>query len=71
MIRWAADDELARLIQRYYAGEAGLWEEIRQRVDADLRRKEAPRSAYHFRFRATGAGYDILVEDARDYVIED
>ena len=38
MLRWPADDELNALIRRYYAGEAGLWETIRQHIDDQLRR---------------------------------
>ncbi len=68
MLRFSAQEELNQLINRYYAGEAGLWDAIRQHIEAELRRREI-RGAHHFRFRATDTGYDILVEDARDYVV--
>ena len=71
MIRWEADPELASLLRRYYEGEGGLWNEIHRRVDAELRQREVPLGAYHFRFRATKTGYEILVEDARDYVVNE
>jgi hypothetical protein len=49
----------------------GLWETIRRRVDAELRRQQIDRGSYHLRLlgRRDG-GYDVLVEDAVDYAIE-
>jgi hypothetical protein len=72
MIRWTADDELNELIRRYYTGEAGLWEDIRQRVDEELRRRQVLRGAYHIRLRAGGDGrYDVQIDDASGYANED
>jgi hypothetical protein len=71
MIRWAADERLSELIRRYYAGEAGLWEAIRQRVDDELRGRGIERGAYHMRLRARGeGGYDVLIDDASAYANE-
>jgi hypothetical protein len=71
MIRWPADEALNELIRRYYAGEAGLWAAIRQRVDDELRQRGIVRGAYHLRLRARGdGGYDVLIEDASEYVNE-
>jgi hypothetical protein len=68
MLRWLADDELNQLIRRYYAGEAGLWESIRQRVDDQLRQQQIVRGAYHIRLRArANGGYDIQIDDASAY----
>jgi hypothetical protein len=68
MLRWPADDELNALIYRYYAGEAGLWEAIRQRIDDELRRRRIERGAYHIRLRARAdTGYDVQIDDAGDY----
>ena len=68
MIRWTADEELSALIRTYYAGEAGLWPAIRQRVDEELRQRAISRGAYHIRLlkRADG-GYDVLIENAAAY----
>ena len=49
MLRWAADEELNALIRRYYMGEAGLWEAIRQHIDDELRRRGIANGAYHIR----------------------
>lgn len=70
MLRWSADTALAELIRRYYTGEAALWESIRQRVHEELRQRRPDAAAYHFRFRETETGYDIIIEDARDFVAE-
>jgi hypothetical protein len=71
MIRWPADEALNELIRRYYAGEAGLWAAIRQRVDDELRQRGITRGAYHLRLRARGDGsYHVLIEDASEYVNE-
>src|SRR5215207_10532557 len=51
MLRWPADEELNELIRRYYAGEAGLWETIRRRIDDELRQREMASGAYHIRLR--------------------
>ena len=68
MLRWTADENLAELIRRYYAGEAGLWETIRQRVDDELRRRQIERGHYHMRLRRrSDDGYDVLIEDASGY----
>lgn len=72
MLRWAADDELNELIRRYYTGEAALWEEIRQRVDGELRQRQVLRGAYHIRLRARSGGrYDVQIDDASGYANED
>ena len=68
MLRWTADDALAELIRRYYAGEAGLWAQIRQQIDDELRRRQLDHSYYHIRLRGQpDGGYDVLLEDAGDY----
>lgn len=68
MLRWPADPELNELIRRYYAGDAGLWESIRQRVDEELRRRQIEQGAYHIRLRARAdSGYDVQIDDASDY----
>ena len=68
MLRWPADDNLNELIRRYYAGEAGLWETIRQRIDGELRRLQIEHGAYHIRLRARpDIGYDVQIDDAGDY----
>jgi len=68
MLRWPADDNLNELIRRYYAGEAGLWETIRQRIDDELRRLQTEHGAYHIRLRARpDIGYDVQIDDAGDY----
>jgi hypothetical protein len=40
MLRWTADEGLNELLRRYYSGEAGLWEVIRQQIDEELRRRQ-------------------------------
>ena len=68
MLRWPADDNLNELIRRYYTGEAGLWETIRQRIDDELRRLQIEHGAYHIRLRARpDTGYDVQIDDAGDY----
>jgi len=68
MLRWPADDDLNALIRRYYTGEAGLWEAIRQRIDDELRRRRITHGAYHIRLRARAdTGYDVQIDDAADY----
>jgi hypothetical protein len=68
MLRWAADEELNALIRRYYTGEAGLWEAIRQRIDDELRRRKIVSGAYHIRLRhRDDGGYDVLIDDASAY----
>jgi hypothetical protein len=68
MLRWPADDDLNELIRRYYAGEAGLWAIIRQRVDDELRRRAIERGAYHIRLLARAdSGYDVRIDDAGAY----
>jgi hypothetical protein len=68
MLRWPADDDLNELIRRYYAGEAGLWESIRRRIDDELRQRLIERGAYHIRLRARAdGGYDVQIDDAADY----
>ncbi len=70
MLRWRADDDLAELIRRYYAGEAGLWPAIRSRIDAELRARGIRSGAYHIRLRAADGGYEIRIEDAAEYAAE-
>jgi hypothetical protein len=68
MLRWQAEDDLNVLIRRYYAGEAGLWETIRQRIDDELRRRAISTGAYHIRLRVRAdTGYDVQIDDAADY----
>jgi hypothetical protein len=68
MVRWTADDALANLIRRYYAGEAGLWAEIRQQIDDELRRRRLDHSYYHIRLHGRGdGGYDVQLDDAAGY----
>jgi len=67
-LRWPADEELNKLIHRYYRGEAGLWEAIRDQVDAELRRRQIVRGAYHIRLRARAdGGYDVQIDDASGF----
>jgi hypothetical protein len=71
MLRWPADELLNELIRRYYAGEAGLWETIRQRIDNELRQRRIERGAYHIRLLArTDSGYDVQIDDASAYANE-
>lgn len=70
MLRWQADDDLCELIRRYYAGEAGLWLAIRDRIDAELRVRGVVAGAYHIRLRRTDEGYEVVIEDAAAYAIE-
>jgi hypothetical protein len=79
MIRWTADAALAELIRRYYAGEAGLWVQIRASIDQALRARGVSVGAYHIRLRRSQSamasvgsmdnvvGYDILIEEAAAY----
>lgn len=68
MLRWPADAALNELIRRYYAGEAGLWETIRQQIDDELRRRAIVHGAYHIRLRARADdGYDVQIDDASAY----
>jgi hypothetical protein len=70
MLRWPADNDLNELIRRYYAGEAGLWESIRQRIDDELRQRLIERGAYHIRLRARpDSGYDVQIDEADDYAL--
>jgi hypothetical protein len=67
-ITWEADADLAALLRRYYRGEAGLWGDIQAMVHADLHRRGAPVAPRHLRFRATEAGYIVIIEDAEGYM---
>lgn len=68
LVRWPANDELNALIHRYYAGEAGLWSEIQQHVDDELRQRGVNVGAYHLRLRSRpDGGYDIQIDDAEAY----
>jgi hypothetical protein len=70
MLSWPADDALNELVRRYYAGEAGLWETIRLRIDDELRQRQITRGAYHIRFRKQGDGtYMIIIDDAADFAV--
>ena len=70
MLRWPADENLNELIRRYYAGEAGLWETIRLRIDDELRQREIASGAYHIRLRARAdTGYEVQIDDAGDYAM--
>ena len=72
MLRWTADEALSQLIRRYYAGEAGLWEDIRQQIDEELRRRQFQHGAYHIRLRSRDDGsYDVLIDDASGYANAD
>jgi hypothetical protein len=71
MLRWDADQALNELIARYYAGEAGLWDQIRAAVDAELRRRGLAVTPRHIRLRRrAGGGYAVLLEDAEGYAAE-
>lgn len=65
-ISWAAGEELAGLLRRYYQGEAGLWPAIQALVHAELRARGAPVGPRHISFRRTEAGYQVIAEDAGD-----
>ncbi|MEI7771396.1 MAG: hypothetical protein WCI67_15505 [Chloroflexales bacterium] len=67
-ITWDAGTELASLLRRYYRGEAGLWGDIQAMVHADLRRRGLPVAPRHMRFRATEAGYLVIIENAEGYM---
>jgi hypothetical protein len=68
MLHWTADQALSELIRRYYTGEAGLWETIRQQIDDELRRRQMLHGAYHIRLRGHDDGsYDVLIDDASAY----
>lgn len=66
-IRYEAGGELVALLRRYYAGEAGLWGEIQAQVAAELRARGLPSSPRHIRFRRSGDGYQVILEDAEGY----
>jgi hypothetical protein len=66
-ITWEASAELAALLRRYYRGEAGLWGDIQMLVHTDLQRRGMPVAPRHMRFRATNAGYLVIIEDAEGY----
>jgi hypothetical protein len=66
-IRWDADADLAALLRRYYRGEAGLWGDIQASVHVELRRQGLHVAPRHMRFRATDAGYLVIIEDAEGY----
>lgn len=71
MLSWIADQELSSLLQRYYKGEAGLWESIRERVEMKLRERGVSVVARHMRFRKKADGrYEVLVEDAPEYAVD-
>jgi hypothetical protein len=70
MFRWQADPALATLIQRYYAGEAGLWGAIRAEIDAHLRAQGQQQGAFHIRLRRRHDGYEIQIDDASAYATE-
>lgn len=70
MFRWRADPALSALIQRYYAGEAGLWKEIQAQIDQLLRDHGQDVGAFHIRLRRTSDGYEIQIDDASSYVNE-
>ncbi len=68
MIRWPADEALNGLIRRYYTGEAGLWESIRQQIDDELRSRQITHGAYHIRLRGRDdGGYDVQIDGADEY----
>jgi hypothetical protein len=71
LLRWQADEPLNQLIRRYYSGEAGLWNNIRSLVDAELRRRQVDYGLYHLRLLSRhDGGYDVLIESADDYAID-
>lgn len=71
MQQWPADETLTGLVRRYYGGEAGLWEEIRMLVYAEVRRRELGSVPIHFRFRPSAEGYDVIIEDASAWRVDD
>ncbi|NWF81634.1 MAG: hypothetical protein HXY37_16560 [Chloroflexi bacterium] len=67
-ICWQASPELVALLRRYYAGEAGLWGEVQASVHAELLARGLSVMPRHLRFRRNGDGYDVMVEDAEEYL---
>lgn len=69
-IEWPAGPELETLIRRYYAGEAGLWADIRATIDSELRQRRVTQGAYHIRLYRTDQGYDVVIENAEAYRVD-
>lgn len=67
-IRWSASPELALLLRRYYNGEAELWSEVQAIVHRELMARGLGASPRHLRFRRTETGYEVIVEDAEEYL---
>ncbi len=70
VLRWPANAELTALLQRYYQGEAGLWPAIQDQVYAELQARGLPLAPRHMRFRRTGEGYEVILEDAEAYLTD-
>lgn len=69
-LSWLADDVLSALIRRYYQGEAALWPQIRDQIDAELRERAVDFGSYHIRLRiAPDDRYRIMIDSADDYRI--
>jgi hypothetical protein len=67
MLEWQADAELELLIRRYYAGEASLWPQICQVIEAALAQQQCEPGAYHIRLKCVAEGYRVRIEAADAY----
>lgn len=67
-IRWSASPELAALLRRYYDGEAELWSEVQTIVHRELMDRGLAVFPRHLRFRRTENGYEVMIEDAEEYL---
>ncbi|GEM_PF-639007 len=67
-IRWSASPELTALLRRYYNGEAELWGEVQASVHRELMARGLAVFPRHLRFRRTETGYEVMVEDAEEYL---
>lgn len=71
LYEWLADDELTRLIRRYYGGEAGLWHEICAIIDTALRQRGIQAGTYHIRLLRVEIGYMVRIYEADEYANTD
>ncbi|MCX7789462.1 MAG: hypothetical protein N2378_02375 [Chloroflexaceae bacterium] len=67
-IRWSASPELAALLRRYYAGEAELWGAVQAIVHQELMDRGLAVFPRHLRFRRLESGYEVMIEDAEEYL---
>jgi hypothetical protein len=71
LLSWLANDSLNELIQRYYRGEAGLWNQIRDLIDMELRQRGLDFGSYHIRLQAQSDNrYQVKIQTADTYRIE-